>query len=144
MLTDECAAEKSRGKQRVLIERESKRRGVRPKCVVGHDRRGDEIAKLQESDFPYPHSREALNLLEGEYNTHLTKLSALPAGKDPAIAAGPDGVYLIWTAGPAIHALLPGKSQPITLAEQGAAAPRLPLDPGGLPRAWQDLPWGLR
>ncbi len=48
----------------------------------------DEIAKLQESDFPYPHSREALNLLEAEYNKHLTKLSALPLGKDPAIVNG--------------------------------------------------------
>jgi len=48
----------------------------------------DEIAKLRESDFPYPHSREALSLLEGEYAKHLTKLHSLPPGKDPAIVNG--------------------------------------------------------
>lgn len=48
----------------------------------------DEIAKLLESDFPYPHSREALNLLQNEYRAHLAKIGSLAANKDPAIVNG--------------------------------------------------------
>jgi hypothetical protein len=45
----------------------------------------EEIAKLRESDFPYAHSREALNLIEDVYFQHLGKLSSLAPGKDPTI-----------------------------------------------------------
>jgi hypothetical protein len=48
----------------------------------------DEIAKLGQSEFPYAHSREALNLLEAEYNTHLAKLASLAAGTDVAVVNG--------------------------------------------------------
>ena len=54
----------------------------------------------------------------------------IEAGKDPAIAAGPDGVYLIWASGPAVRALVPGASQPITVAPAGQA-PQLIAVPGG-------------
>ena len=54
----------------------------------------------------------------------------IEAGKDAAIAAGPDGVYTIWVSGPAIRALGPRMAEPVTVAAQGEA-PQLIAVPGG-------------
>ena len=48
----------------------------------------EEIDRLRESDFPYAHSREALDLLRGLYAEHLSKLRSLPPSKDAAIVNG--------------------------------------------------------
>jgi hypothetical protein len=53
----------------------------------------------------------------------------IEAGKDPAIAAGADGIYAVWIADGAVRALAPGR-EPFTLAAKGAA-PQIVAVPGG-------------
>lgn len=51
----------------------------RLKAVLG------EIGRLKESEFPYEHSREALNRIEEIFISHKRKLEGLPTDKNPAI-----------------------------------------------------------
>ena len=62
----------------------------------------------------------------------------IETGKDPAIATGPGGVYVVWNSGSAVHALSPSEPKPIVLAKQGAF-PQLVAVPGGpVLAAWED------
>jgi len=62
--------------------------------------------------------------------------SKIEPGKDPAITASPDGVYLIWTAASSIRALSPYSKQPITLAE-GAYPQLIAVPDGPVLAAWE-------
>ena len=55
----------------------------------------EEIRRLKESEFAYPHSRDALGCIEDRYNAHLSKLQGLPEGKDPRIVNGYCGEALL-------------------------------------------------
>jgi hypothetical protein len=62
--------------------------------------------------------------------------SKIEPGKDPAITAGPDGVYAIWTSASSVHALTPRSAQPIALAD--GAFPQLIAVPNGpVLAAWE-------
>jgi hypothetical protein len=45
----------------------------------------DEVKRLKEGEFPYPHSRKALDSIHSCYEQHLTTLNGLSVGKDVAI-----------------------------------------------------------
>ena len=62
--------------------------------------------------------------------------SKIEPGKDPAITAGPDGVYLIWTAASSIRALSPHSTKPVTLAE-GAFPQLVAVPEGPVLAAWE-------
>jgi len=62
----------------------------------------------------------------------------LETGKDPAIAAGKDGVYAIWTADGAVRLRTPGATQPSTLAPQGAFPQLIGIPNGPMLAAWED------
>jgi BNR repeat-like domain len=62
----------------------------------------------------------------------------IETGKDAAIAAGPHGVYAVWTSAGAVHAQAPGSPQPIVLAEQGAFPQVIAVPGGPVLAAWED------
>ena len=62
----------------------------------------------------------------------------LEAGKDAAIAAGPGGVYAVWTSSGAVHARVPCTTQPVTLAAQGAFPQLIAVPNGPVLAAWED------
>lgn len=62
--------------------------------------------------------------------------SKVEAGKDPAIAAGPGGVYAVWSSGEAVHAQMPGKP-PVTLAARGAFPQVVAVPGGAVLAAWE-------
>lgn len=47
----------------------------------------EEIRRLKEGEFPYKHSKQALELLEAHFQQRLDDFIALPAGKDPQIVS---------------------------------------------------------
>jgi hypothetical protein len=47
----------------------------------------EEIRRLEEGEFPYEHSKEALELLEAHFQKRLDVLTSLPVGKDPQIVS---------------------------------------------------------
>jgi hypothetical protein len=62
----------------------------------------------------------------------------IDAGKDAALTIASSGVYVVWTNNGAVRALVPGKTEPILLAPQGAF-PQLIAVPGGpVVAAWED------
>jgi hypothetical protein len=62
----------------------------------------------------------------------------IEVGKDAAIAIGSSGVYAIWIGAGAVRARIPGATEPVTLAPQGAF-PQLVAVPGGpVIAAWED------
>jgi hypothetical protein len=63
---------------------------------------------------------------------------AIGEGRDVAIAAGPDGVYVIWSAPRGIEVLAPGRNQPVTVAPQGSFPSIVALPRGGALAAWED------
>ena len=62
----------------------------------------------------------------------------LETGKDPAIAAGPDGVYAIWTTPAGVRLRAPGAAQPTTIAAQGAFPQLIAVPNGPMLAAWED------
>jgi len=58
-------------------------------------------------------------------------------GKDPAIAVGRSGTYIVWTSSSAVHALMPNKSEPVILSPEGAYAQLLVLPNGNILAAWE-------
>lgn len=46
-----------------------------------------EIERLEQGEFPYKHSQEALGVLRRHFQNHIDALTVLPADKDPAIVA---------------------------------------------------------
>jgi hypothetical protein len=58
-------------------------------------------------------------------------------GKDPSIAIGKAGTYIAWTSVPGIHALTPGKGDPVVLAAEGAYPQLLPLPNGLMLATWE-------
>src|SRR5207237_749861 len=60
----------------------------------------------------------------------------IEAGKDPTIAAAPDGIYAIWISGLAVRALTPGSSRPITIAAEGQATQLIAVPGGAVLAAW--------
>ena len=62
----------------------------------------------------------------------------LEAGKDPAIAAGADGVYAIWTTAAGIRLRTPHAAQPTTIAPQGAFPQLIAVPNGPMLAAWED------
>ncbi len=58
-------------------------------------------------------------------------------GKDPAIASGRSGIYMAWTYSSAVHALLPGKTEPIVLSPEGGYTQLLVLQDGRVLAAWE-------
>ena len=62
----------------------------------------------------------------------------IEAGKDAAIAAGPDGIYAVWTSSGAVHARVPGSPLPVTLAPQGAFPQVIAVPGGPVLAAWED------
>jgi hypothetical protein len=62
----------------------------------------------------------------------------IEAGKDPAVATGPGGVYAVWSSGPALHAQAAGSPRTIVLAEQGAYPQLLAVPNGPVLAAWED------
>ncbi|MEO7652457.1 MAG: sialidase family protein [Bryobacteraceae bacterium] len=63
--------------------------------------------------------------------------SKMEVGKDPAIAAGPGGIYAVWSSGEAVHARIPGKPQPVTLAARGAYPQVVAVPGGAVLAAWE-------
>ncbi|MGH9659465.1 MAG: hypothetical protein ACRD96_13035, partial [Bryobacteraceae bacterium] len=61
----------------------------------------------------------------------------IEAGKDSAIAAAPDGVYAVWSQGGAVRARVPGKPDPIVLAEMGGFPQVLAVPGGPVLAAWE-------
>ncbi|HTM47371.1 MAG TPA: hypothetical protein VL285_01740, partial [Bryobacteraceae bacterium] len=64
--------------------------------------------------------------------------SRIEAGKDPAIATGPGGVYAVWSSGPEVHARAAGSPRTIVLAGQGAYPQLLAVPNGPVLAAWED------
>ena len=62
----------------------------------------------------------------------------IETGKDAAIAAGPGGVYTVWTSSGAVHAQTPGNPKPIVLAAEGAFPQLLAVPHGPMLAAWED------
>jgi len=58
-------------------------------------------------------------------------------GVDVAIAAGPGGVYAIWSTPAGVRVLLPGKKESIALAPQGTFPTIVAFPQGGVLAAWE-------
>jgi hypothetical protein len=85
---------------------------------------------------------EVVSVWRREKEVYLAALgkpeSKLEAGKDPALAVGPGGIYAVWTSGEEVHAQAPGKA-PAKLAEHGAY-PQVVAVPGGkIIAAWESM-----
>lgn len=61
----------------------------------------------------------------------------LGMGKDPAIAAGADGVYVAWSHGAGLRAQVPGKAEPVELAPTGAFVQLAAVPDGPVLAAWE-------
>ena len=61
----------------------------------------------------------------------------IEAGKDPALAAGADGIYAVWSTGAALHARVPGKPAPVVLAAEGAYPQLVAVPKGPVLAAWE-------
>jgi len=61
----------------------------------------------------------------------------LDAGKDPVIAVGRGGVYAAWAHGHGLRARIPGREEPVALAERGAFAHLAALPQGAVLAAWE-------
>jgi len=61
----------------------------------------------------------------------------LGSGKDVAVAAGKNGVYVAWTGQAGIEVLAPGDQQPRQLAPQGGFVNLVALDDGSVLAAWE-------
>jgi hypothetical protein len=62
----------------------------------------------------------------------------LGAGQDPALAANRKGAYVIWSAGKAIEALVPGERAPREVSANGAFPAVVTLPDGGVLAAWEE------
>lgn len=58
-------------------------------------------------------------------------------GKDPTVAISGSGTYIAWTSALAVHALVPGKSEPIVLSAEGAYPQLIPIQKGKVLAAWE-------
>jgi hypothetical protein len=63
--------------------------------------------------------------------------TAIGTGKDVAIAAGANGVYVAWTNSGAIEILKPGTRKPVQLAADGAFVNLASLPDGSILAAWE-------
>jgi hypothetical protein len=62
----------------------------------------------------------------------------LGAGQDPAIASGARGVYVVWSAGKTIQALVPGAQVPQELSGAGSFPAVIALPDGAVLAAWEE------
>lgn len=58
-------------------------------------------------------------------------------GKDPAIAAGKDGVYAAWSGTRGLEARIPGRSEPVHLAAEGGYVQLAAMSDGSVIAAWE-------
>ena len=61
----------------------------------------------------------------------------LGTGKDPALAEGSHGVYVIWTSPTGLQARIPGRSEPVLLDKDGAYGQLVALPDGSILAAWE-------
>lgn len=61
----------------------------------------------------------------------------LAAGKDPAIAANADGVFVAWTTPEGVMAVVPGSREPLRLDPDGAFPQLVALPHGAILAAWE-------
>jgi len=66
-----------------------------------------------------------------------TAETRLGSGKDVAIAAGKNGVYVAWSAGSGIEIVAPGDKQPRRLAPDGSFVNLVALEDGSILAAWE-------
>lgn len=58
-------------------------------------------------------------------------------GKDPSVAVGKAGVYVAWTFASAVHALIPGRMEPVIVSSDGGYPQLLVLPNGRVLAAWE-------
>jgi photosystem II stability/assembly factor-like uncharacterized protein len=58
-------------------------------------------------------------------------------GKDPSIAANPEGVYIAWTAADGVFVRVPGKTEPVALDSTGAYVQLVAIPNGPVIAAWE-------
>jgi photosystem II stability/assembly factor-like uncharacterized protein len=61
----------------------------------------------------------------------------LQEGRDPAIAANSNGVYIAWTSSNGVLARVPGKTEPVTLDGEGAFIQLIAVPGGPVLAAWE-------
>lgn len=66
-----------------------------------------------------------------------TRETVLDEGKDPAVAFGREGAYVVWSHGPGLRARVPGKSEPVALADEGGYAQVVAAPDGPVLAAWE-------
>ncbi len=61
----------------------------------------------------------------------------IDAGKDPALAIGREGLYLVWTNPSGVYARVPGKTEPVALDAEGGYAQLAALPGGQIAAVWE-------
>ncbi len=88
------------------------------------------------------HRGEIVTAWRREHNVYLAEPGRperdLGLGQDPALAANNKGEYVIWSAGKAIEALLPGSPAPQRISESGGFPALVALPEGGVLAAWEE------